>query len=571
MIRHFSREREQYSGPGVVVPVKDLGACMTRSVLCCLVRPVLSFDYSSDNDEAFHDGRQMIAERKFDLFPEPEIYALVGINPEIHAYAMARYSRSGLSMREALRELSKQKAEQFLETFYFQYGHRSIADLAHLSFAVENISMLAAIAVVDEQRWDGQERSSRYQDFRKSGYHIPSLPDGLRHTFVDTVERLLQEYETLSAAAFQYFSASVPRPQEMPEGTYKRTLRARAFDVARYLLPLATLTSVGQITNARTLENQISRLASALHSELRLIASLLAEAAKKPPYDLRLEEIKAWVGDIQKLDQSVKVNNVELFANQPVAPTLVKYAAAREYDAARRAALSQAARELLEKSPVGEVKSVTLVQPKTLEVELAATLIYEHSHHPYEEIVRVIESLSAARRAEVIDLGVKHRGLHDEVSRAYAAGLAFQFDVLTNIGAFRDLHRHRRCIQILQAYSAMHGYEIPAEVKATGREEAFHSLMRGCRSLWDTIHDADEDIAPNADYVLPMAFRRRALFKMDLAEVIYICELRTQPAGHFSYRCTAHEMYERVKESHPDIARHIKVHDVSYAADFLKR
>src|ERR1700747_2378863 len=94
--------------------------------------------------------------------PAVEVFALYGVEPEVQAYAMAKYSRSALSMKESLKEISEQKAEQFLNTFYFQYGHRSIADLAHIAFAIEKLSILAAIVLVDEQRWDGQERSTRY-------------------------------------------------------------------------------------------------------------------------------------------------------------------------------------------------------------------------------------------------------------------------------------------------------------------------------------------------------------------------------------------------------------------------
>ena len=104
-----------------------------------------------------------------------EVYAVFGAEPEVLAYAMAKYSRSALSMKDSLKEISQQKAEKFLNTFYFQYGHRSIADLAHIALAVEKLSILAAIAVAGEQRWDGQERSTRYQDFRKSGYYTPDF------------------------------------------------------------------------------------------------------------------------------------------------------------------------------------------------------------------------------------------------------------------------------------------------------------------------------------------------------------------------------------------------------------
>ena len=99
--------------------------------------------------------------------PAVEVFAVYGAEPEVQAYAMAKYSRSALSMKESLKEISTQKAEKFLNTFYFQYGHRSIADLAHIALAIERLSILAAIVVADEQRWDGQERSTRYQDFKQ--------------------------------------------------------------------------------------------------------------------------------------------------------------------------------------------------------------------------------------------------------------------------------------------------------------------------------------------------------------------------------------------------------------------
>src|SRR5665213_2970674 len=117
-----------------------------------------------------------------------EDYAIHGAEPEVLAYAMAKYSRSALSMKESLTEISSQRAEQFLNTFYFQYGHRSIADLAHIPFAVERLSLLAAIALVDETRWDGQERSTRYQNFQRSGWYTPPLDAGVRTAYTHAIE-----------------------------------------------------------------------------------------------------------------------------------------------------------------------------------------------------------------------------------------------------------------------------------------------------------------------------------------------------------------------------------------------
>src|SRR5215469_6015173 len=187
---------------------------------------------------------------------ETDVYAIHGADPEVLAYAMAKYSRSALSMKESLAEISAQRAEQFLNTFYFQYGHRSIADLAHIPFAIERLSLLAAIELVDEQRWDGQERSTRYQDFRRSGWFTPDL-GAQTPAFTAAIGAIFQAYQRISAEMLEALKRAIPRPEEMkPEG-YERTLKARAFDVARYLLPLATNTSLGQIVNARTLETQV--------------------------------------------------------------------------------------------------------------------------------------------------------------------------------------------------------------------------------------------------------------------------------------------------------------------------
>src|ERR1700691_5118026 len=191
-----------------------------------------------------------------------QVYAVHGADPEVQAYGIAKYSRSALSLRESLAELNEQKAEKFLNTFYFQYGHRSIADLAHLAFAIERLSLLAAIVLVDETRWDGQERSTRYQNFLESGFYYPDFAGDAhcQELYERTIDSLMAAYKRTTVAVVDLLRRRVPRPADLKPDAYERTLRARAFDVARYLLPLATNTSLGQIVNARTLETQVSRL-----------------------------------------------------------------------------------------------------------------------------------------------------------------------------------------------------------------------------------------------------------------------------------------------------------------------
>src|SRR5579864_4817658 len=156
--------------------------------------------------------------------PPRRVYAVAGVPPEIQAYALAKYSRSSQGMLESIQELSAQKAEQFLDTFYFQYGHRSIADLAHLVFGLEQISILAAMAVVDEPVWDGQERSTRYQPFRKTGWHLPEEVSGtsVEPLFQRTADALFTAYENLAEALLAHLEDAVQRPAELQQGAYRR-------------------------------------------------------------------------------------------------------------------------------------------------------------------------------------------------------------------------------------------------------------------------------------------------------------------------------------------------------------
>jgi thymidylate synthase ThyX len=503
--------------------------------------------------------------------PQVNVFAVHGVDPEVQAYAMAKYSRSALSMKESLKEISEQKAEQFLNTFYFQYGHRSIADLAHLAFAIEKLSILAAIVLVDEQRWDGQERSTRYQNFKKSGYFIPDFAgnEALKAEYCSTIDFLFAEYDAFTQEMLRYYTAQVPRPEGMAEDQYTRTLRARAFDNSRYLLPLATNTSLGQIVNARTLETQIARLLSSPYDEVRHLGALLKDAASDAAYNVQTESLRALVEEIKAVNPELGAKAAQqLLRPTRVAPTLVKYANPSAYEMETRNLLAQAARELLAGVPMERAPLVDLVENGPLEVEMAATLIYSASHYSYRQIQERVQALTAAQRSEIIDLGMRHRGPYDELLRSFHAGQQFKFDILMDIGGFRDMHRHRRCTQIEQGFTQQHGFDTPPDIQAAGMEARYASAMKRLIQSYEKTAAASPQAAL---YLLPMAFRKRTLFKMDFAEALYIAELRSGAAGHFSYRNVAYAMYEEVARKHPALARYFRVSDVREPVDLLKR
>ena len=509
-----------------------------------------------------------------------EVFAVYGVEPEIQAYAMAKYSRSALSMKESLREITSQKAEKFLNTFYFQYGHRSIADLAHIALAIERLSILAAIVVADEQRWDGQERSTRYQDFKKSGYYLPNFEEqpGRRDEaatalYRETIEFLFASYEKLSQTVFEYLAGITPRPAEMKVEAYERTLRARAFDVSRYLLPLGTNTSLGEIVNARTLEGQVAHLLSQPHREVRELGSLLKRAATGPAYNANEDSLRALIEEIRRVAPEIADRaEKELLREVRVAATLVKYADPNLYEIESRRELQQAARELMHDAEVEPSPLVDLLDSDALEIELASTLLYGNCHYSYRQIRRAMEAAGEARRAEIIDLGLRHRGKHDEMPRAFSAGQQFRFDILMDIGGFRDMHRHRRCIQIMQGFTTMHGYDTPPEIGSSGLQADYTDAMQYALSAIEKLTKAGgQEARENSQYAIPLGFRKRTLFKMDFAEAVYISELRTTPAGHASYRNVAYAMYEAVAKKYPSLAQYFRVVDVREPIDLLKR
>jgi len=170
-----------------------------------------------------------------------------GASPEKCAYALARYSRSPDSIRESLAWVRTHDSQKFLESFYFQYGHASIADLGHTVMCFEGISELAATEIEEEPLWDGQAKSSRYQDFGGSGFVTPpELAETDAAAYRAAGQALLTAYGKVKELAFACLSGRLPQPAGMKPEAYQRNLAARAFDAdARDVVLLRGLTDLG--------------------------------------------------------------------------------------------------------------------------------------------------------------------------------------------------------------------------------------------------------------------------------------------------------------------------------------
>ena len=259
-----------------------------------------------------------------------------------------------------------------------------------------------------------------------------------------------------------------------------------------------------------------------------------------------------------------------------------------------------------------------------LEIDLATSLLYPHTHYRYMQLRAAVAALPETRIVELVALGTAHRGKHDELPRAFAAAAGLRFDILMDIGGFRDMHRHRRCVQLLQPYTLQHGFDTPdfpgQPALSTSRvaavyQAALEQVRREHAKLLGTVPQRGEHAGPRLDayssaavpvpefraggevemqwgnplprapkavsaidagghpanYLLPLATRCRSLFSMDFAQAVYISELRSTPAGHWSYRHVAWQMYRAVERRHPALAAHFRIADPSLPIDLLQR
>jgi thymidylate synthase ThyX len=447
---------------------------------------------------------------------------------EKSAYALARYSRSADSILESLEWVRTHNSMKFLESFYFQYGHASIADLGHVGICWEGISELAATEVEDEQLWDGQAKSTRYQDFSKLGFVTPpEFSAAEAEKFQSAGRGLLDAYADLHALKFAELTSSLPRPDDMKPDAYERNLKARAFDVARYVLFFGIPTNVGQVTSIRTLEKQIRRLKASPFAEIREVAGEAAQAVAEAPACLWHESV-----------------------GEPVAPTLAKYVDADKHagEASRELGL-WAQQNLPAYSMSAQTEpSVELVRPGQAIVDIVASLLYPVTTRPYLELYEWALAASAAVRNEVIDVALRSRSRYDELLKQFRGG-QYVFDIVMDIGAYRDLHRHRRCVQLRQEYTFELGYGAPSAITAGPIRDRYTAAMDQLKRVYDELPQ------PAAQYLLPFGAHSRFLFKMDFAEIEYISKLRSGVKGHFSYRDIAWRMKLELEKVEPELAR----------------
>lgn len=191
------------------------------------------------------------------------------IDAEADAMLQALHSRSAKGIEDHLLILDERGAENFMESFYVGYGHKSIGDCGTTTIFIEGVSMLVAKAVQDSQLYSGQETSTRYIDFAEQEFRDPigsqlsgQVLDEWRAFYIDSKEELLAHLRT-----------QFPRNEGENESTYEKAIAARSFDILRGFLPAGATTNLAWHTNLRQAADKLCWLRNHPLKEVRDVAA----------------------------------------------------------------------------------------------------------------------------------------------------------------------------------------------------------------------------------------------------------------------------------------------------------
>lgn len=453
------------------------------------------------------------------------IYPLVGYSPEVVAVAFGKCSRSPEPFDKIAQELDTDKSRRFHEKWIVGYGHSSVAEHAILSLAFENVSILATKVIEDNRLASYTEKSTRYQKFDKEHYYKPSklMKSNLGKLYKEICDFYFDTYDKIVPKMHDFLQKKYPKDKETEEKIYQTKIKNKVFDNCRYMLPIATQTNLGMTVNARELAYAIVKLLS--HP---------------------LEEI-------QQIGKEVKKTALK------IVPTLIKYADYNEYIYQTAKSLSKLSKKYLKKSATAYAtadKPVVLVKyDKDAEERLLTALLYKFSTLPYFKIQSVIKKMNQRDKEKIIDESLNKMERHDHPPREFEHTY-YTFDILMDYGAFRDIQRHRICTQTNQYITTKHGYSTPEEIIEAGFSQDYDNLMEKAALAFDKI---SKRFPLAAQYLVPLAYKKRTLITWNLRELYHFIKLRSGPTGHLSYRKIAQEVYKEVKKVHPLLSRYIMV------------
>jgi thymidylate synthase ThyX len=486
------------------------------------------------------------------------VFALVNLPEVVKGALFARYSRSGKSLRRLFLDeflpggaaaaseapsAGLARAGELYEKVFFEYGDDSVAQLGGVHLACEGVSNILTKVLERGRLMAYLEQSTRYVPYtdRPGGrwrYVVPpELSDRpeLRARYEAALDASFATYADLLPRMRDFFARRFPRPPDLPAPAHERTVRARALDAVRGLLPAATRSNVGIYGSGQAFEALL----------LRMRAHPLAEARETA--DRMLAELDKVIPD---------------FVRRVAVPD--RGGLWSRYLATIREAAADEASRVVAGHPAEDRPAVTLTEfdPEG-ETKVAAAVLYPFCGLPDDTVLAAVRALP---REEVRRIILRAAG--ERTNRRHRPGRAFErtsyrFDVLADYGAFRDLQRHRILTIDWQPLTTAHGFVVPTDVEEAGCGEDFRRAAETAASLHGALVAAGlPDVAP---YAVSMAFRIRFVMHMNAREAMHVIELRTTPQGHPAYRRVCQEMHRLIRETagHGAIADAIRFADHS--------
>ena len=189
-------------------------------------------------------------------------------NPEDTAMMQALYSRSPQSVTEHAEKVKEVGSGKFMEKFYVQYGHRSIADCGSTTVFIEGISMLGDKSIQDWPLYSGQETSTRYIDMSKQPIVDPLATKESREILKNWMNFYVENQEAVK----EHLRDKHPREESQEETTYKKAIAARSFDIMRGFLPAGITTQLSWHTNLRQAKDKLTLLRHHPLAEVKKVA-----------------------------------------------------------------------------------------------------------------------------------------------------------------------------------------------------------------------------------------------------------------------------------------------------------
>lgn len=467
------------------------------------------------------------------------VFALVNLPEVVKGAMFARYSRSSKSLRRLFLDeffesttgtvsdstVSVTRAERLFERVLTEYGDDSVAQLCGVHLACEGVSNIFTKVLEWGRLLAYLEQSTRYVPYtdRPGGqwkYHIPAefARSPLCDTYSACLDRAFDTYTKWLDPMQAYLRKRYPKADKESDGAYSRTIRAKALDVLRGLLPAATQSNVGIFGSAQGYEALL----------LRMRAHPLAEVRRYA--DLMLMELRKVIPSLMK-----RIDHPE------------RGVLWSKYLEETRIGIKSVAQGLLAGVTAEPRDEVVLTDyDHDGEIKVVAAALYSVSDLPDDELLRIAQRMNPSERAAVI---LAYVG--DRKNRRHKPGRAFErtayrFDILTDYGAFRDLQRHRLLTLEWQPLSPNYGYVTPIEIEEAGALADWQQVMDESAALYERL--CAESLSSIAPYAISMAYRVRFYMEMNAREAMHIIELRTTPQGHPSYRRICQMMHRLIAE-----------------------